>query len=138
MCVFELIFFSPNIKNILWSWFVDGSNMMNHLNIPSNQQNVTCFSYICWWIGLLLDHCLVILAWPQYPYNWDYYCFVFINPLYRLLLSIYVGLVVFCDCVELWHSEGVIIMVLLVSTPLLLYKGFLEKNLKGPIQQRCW
>ena len=32
VCIFELILFSPRIENILRSWFIDGANMLNHLN----------------------------------------------------------------------------------------------------------
>ena len=84
--IFELIFSSINSKELLRSWFVDWTNVLNHLIIPRNQQNVTRFCYIWWWIRLLLDNCLMILAWPQRPYNWYYCCFVCINPWWILLL----------------------------------------------------
>ena len=78
--LFELIFFYPKSKNILRSWFIDGDNILNHITIPRNQQNVTCFCYIWWWIRLLLDNCLMILAWTHHLYNRDCYCFFCIKP----------------------------------------------------------
>ena len=78
--LFDLILFSPKRKHILWSWFIYRTNMLNHLIITRIQKNVTCFRYIWQWIRLFIDNCLMILAWYQCPYNWDYYCFVCISP----------------------------------------------------------
>ena len=140
----ELLFFSPNRNNILRSWFVEGSNILNYLIIPRNQPNVTWFSYIYCCIRLLLDHCLVILDWPLNSYTHDYYYFVYIKPWYTLLLSIWVDLMVRCDCVEVTgaggrNSEGVLTMALLLSTLLLFCKGFpWTFLLRGKIQPRYW
>ena len=71
--IFELIFFYPKSKNLLLSWFIDGSNMFNHLIIPRNQKNVTWFCYIWGCIRLLIDKYMIILAWNQRPYNWDFF-----------------------------------------------------------------
>ena len=78
-CVFEPVFFSSKINNLLRYWFSDGSNMLNHIIIPRNQPNVTCFSYIFCWIRLLLNYCLVILYWTPRPYTRYYCCCIFIN-----------------------------------------------------------
>ena len=106
--------------------------MLNHLIIPRNHPNVTCFSYICFCIGLLLYHCMVILYWPLRPYTQGYYCFVCNNPRKVFLLSVKVDIMVLGDCMEVAraggrHSEGVITTELLVSTLLLLCKFFLER-----------
>ena len=77
VCIFKIVFFSPNINSLLRYLFVEGSNMLNHLIIPRNQPNFTCFSYIFFWIRLFLDHCLFILDWSPCPYNPYYYCFLY-------------------------------------------------------------
>ena len=38
VCIFELILFDLNRKNLMQSWFIDESNMLNHIIIPRNQK----------------------------------------------------------------------------------------------------
>ena len=80
VCIFELIFFSLKSNNLLQYWFVEGYDMLKHLIIPRNHPNITCFSYICCWIRLLIGHYMVILAWSKRPYTRYYYCFLCVNP----------------------------------------------------------
>ena len=70
---------------MLKSWFSDGDNILTHLSLLRHWQNATCFYYSWWWRRLLLDKCLLILNWPQIPYNWD-----FLFCLYQALVEIIV------------------------------------------------
>ena len=78
--LFELILFYPNSEHILRYWFIYWNNMLNNIIVHRTQQNINCFCYIWLLIRLLLNKCLMIPAWSQFPYNQDYYCFVCINP----------------------------------------------------------
>ena len=115
VCIFEIILFSLKSNNLLWSWFINRGNLLTHTIIPGHQKHFTCFRHILWWIWLLLNNCLMILSWPQSPYNWDYYCFVlstldiyYCYP-YKLSWWFYVislkypGLECMISCVYIWN-----------------------------------
>ena len=84
VCIFEPVFF--NVKNLLRYWFIYRDNVLTHIRITRQQKNATLFFYSWKHIRLLLYRCMLILDWPQNPYNWDYYCFC----LYQQLLEIIV------------------------------------------------
>ena len=107
-------YFIQIAKNLLRSWFIDGAHMLNHIITPRNQQNSTFFHYISLWIRFFLHRFLVIIDWPQRPYNQDYHYFC-INPWYRLLLAIiHLGILFYISPVHgsLHHC----IIVLFLST----------------------